>query len=75
MIQRRADENDGIGTGTMTDMRYIGVRVSDQLYEQVKRLADTDRRSLNVYITILLERAVADAERGSRDREPPEADR
>lgn len=43
-------------------MRYLSVRVEDDLYERVREAAKQDRRSVNVWVTLVLERAVEEAE-------------
>jgi hypothetical protein len=45
-------------------MKQLQVRLPDELHTALKALAETDRRSLNAEIVVLLEQAVA--ERGHR---------
>jgi hypothetical protein len=52
----------------MTAMRHVGLRLSDELFAKVKNAADADRRTLNTWVTIQLERAVADLEREAREQ-------
>lgn len=48
-------------------MRYLSVRVEDELYARVRAAAEADRRSMNTWVTLALERAVAEAERKRSD--------
>jgi hypothetical protein len=46
-------------------MKQLNVRLPDDLHVALKALADTDHRSLNSEVVVLLERAVAN--RTARD--------
>ena len=52
------DASENIGR-----VRYISLRVPDELYERIRQHADADRRSLNVFLIILIERALDEIER------------
>ena len=41
-------------------MKKLNLRLPDELYDILKEMADTDRRSLNSQIIVMLERAVHD---------------
>jgi predicted HicB family RNase H-like nuclease len=51
-------------------VRYLSVRVEDDLYERVRAAAQQDRRSMNVWVTIALERAVEDQEQPPGKAQP-----
>jgi hypothetical protein len=49
-------------------MKYLQVRLGDDLYSRLKAAADRDHRSLNGEVIVALERFLADAEREQRAR-------
>jgi predicted HicB family RNase H-like nuclease len=67
MTERRGNIPHEDRSGQDEPVRYIGVRVADELYEKVRAAAEADRRSINVWVTLVLERAVAEIEREQRD--------
>jgi hypothetical protein len=46
-------------------VRYIGARISDQLFDRVKAAAEAERRTMNTWLTIAIERYL---EEGEKDR-------
>jgi|KBSMisStandDraft_5_1062788.scaffolds.fasta_scaffold1618019_1 predicted HicB family RNase H-like nuclease len=50
-------------------MRWVNVRVGDELYERIKAAADADRRSLSNWIAFACEEKLARTERERTERE------
>ena len=50
---------------TIGPVRYIGARISDQLFDRVKAAAEAERRTMNTWLTIAIERYL---EEGEKDR-------
>jgi predicted DNA-binding protein len=67
MAERRVGFNGDRGALENDAMRHVGLRLPDELFDRLKSLAEADRRPLNTYLTILIERHVADAERQARE--------
>ena len=44
-------------------MRNVGLRIPDDLYERLRKLAEVERRSLNAECIVLLERVLSEIER------------
>ncbi len=63
----------------MTDDKKLLLRMPSKLHEQIRLLAERNRRSVNAQILILIERGIrADRKRGGRndtqDTQDPDAD-
>jgi hypothetical protein len=70
MSTQRGDDSRLDVSENMIDMRHISVRVSDELFARVKDLADADRRTLQAWLTIQLERIVAEEQPKPQRRKP-----
>jgi hypothetical protein len=66
-IPRVAERRD-IERGENPCVRYLGVRIPEELFDSVKAAADRDRRTLTAWVTIALEEHLAEQERHERDR-------
>ena len=51
-------------------MRWLNVRVGDELYERIKHAAEDDRRSMSNWASVAFEEKLARIER-ERNREEP----
>jgi len=66
MTSRRGSDPSDDASDNIGRVRYISLRVPDELYDRVRQHADADRRSLNVYLIILIENALDEIERKGR---------
>lgn len=48
-------------------MKILSVRLDDTIYEEVYKLAVSERRSVNAQINILLQRATKDGDAATKD--------
>ena len=62
MTAQRADRPDDLDRDDNLDMRYISARIPDELFEQVKAAAERDRRTVTAWLTIAIEKSLADQE-------------
>jgi predicted HicB family RNase H-like nuclease len=46
--------------------KQISLRLSDELHAQINEAAHNDRRSMNSWITVILERALAERDTASK---------
>lgn len=67
-MTRRVHESSDDKSSMIPDVRYVSLRVPDALYERIRQHAEADRRSLNVYLQILIERALDELDRGRPER-------
>jgi hypothetical protein len=44
--------------------RYVSLRITDRLYDRISRAATTDRRLMNAYLVILIEKALDEQDHG-----------
>jgi hypothetical protein len=69
MTVQRVDERPDIERGENPVVRYLGVRIPDELFEAVKAAAERDRRTLTAWVTIALEQHLARQERREREQD------
>ena len=67
MVLPRVDDGPESERSDNPAVRYLGVRIPDDLFEAVKDAAERDRRTLTAWVTIALERHLA--EQQGRERE------
>jgi hypothetical protein len=67
MTQRPNDTTGTPRNGMMADVRYVGLRVPDELHAWLTELAEAERRSLNAQVVVLLERVRREVEREQRE--------
>jgi predicted HicB family RNase H-like nuclease len=56
---------------TFGHMRWVNVRVGEELYERIKAAAEADRRSLSNWIGVACEEKLARIERERNRQDPP----
>ena len=67
MSSSRVDESRETERSDNLSVRYLSVRIPDELFEAVKDAAERDRRTMTAWVTIALEQHLAEQE--SRERE------
>jgi hypothetical protein len=63
----KSNGSDAQGMRNDDEVRNVGLRLPDDLYDRLRALAEAERRSLNSEAIVLLERAIAAAERERRE--------
>ena len=63
MFTRRVTDVRGDGPGSIEPVRFISVRVPDELHERIRAAAEDDRRSISNWVIITLEQALDELDR------------
>jgi hypothetical protein len=70
-MTQRGDSGTGASVnGMISDVRYAGLRLPDDLHAWLTALAERERRSLNSQVIVILERVRAEMEGRERDDRP-----